>query len=53
MKKRVFCTYKNFKQALNHRLLLKKMHRIIKFKQEAWSKPYIDVNTELIKTCQK
>ena len=27
---------KNFKQALNHGLALKKVHRIIKFKQKAW-----------------
>ena len=23
------------------------MHRVIKFNQEAWSKPYIDMNQEL------
>ena len=27
---------RNLKQALNHGLLLKKLHRIIKFKQKAW-----------------
>ena len=35
------------KQALNHGLVLKKEHRVIKFYQEAWLKPYIDINTEL------
>ena len=35
------------KQALNHRLVLKDVHRIIKFNQEAWLKPYIDMNTKL------
>ena len=37
------------KQALNHELKLKKIHRIIEFNQEAWLKPYIDMNTELRK----
>ena len=37
------------KQALNHCLKLKRIHRIIEFNQEAWLKPYIDMNTELRK----
>ena len=28
------------KQALNHGLILKDVHRVIKFNQEAWLKPY-------------
>ena len=35
------------KQALNHGLKLKKVHRVIQFYQEAWLKPYIDMNTKL------
>ena len=35
------------KQALNHGLILKKVHRVIEFRQEAWLKPYIDMNTKL------
>ena len=35
------------KQALNHGLVLKKVHKIIKFYQEAWLKLYIDMNTKL------
>ena len=37
----------NLKQALNHWLILKKVHRVIKFNQHAWLTPYIDMNTEL------
>ena len=37
------------KQALNHRLILKDVHRVIKFNQEAWLKPYINMNTKLRK----
>ena len=36
------------KQALNHRLILKEVHRVIRFNQEAWLKPYIDMNTRHI-----
>ena len=35
------------KQALNHGLMLKKVHRVIQFNQEAWLKPYIKMNTKL------
>ena len=37
------------KQELNHGLILKDVHRVIKFNQEAWLKPYIDMNTKLRK----
>ena len=40
---------RSLKQALNHGLILKKFHRVIQFNQEAWLKPYIDMNTELRK----
>ena len=36
-------------QALNNRLVLKKIHRVIKFNQRAWLKESIDMNTELRK----
>ena len=35
------------KQALNHGLILKKVHSVISFRQKAWLKPYIDMNTQL------
>ena len=37
------------KQALNLGLILKKVHKVIQFNQEAWLKQYIDMNTELRK----
>ena len=40
---------RNLKHALNHRLGLKKTHRLIKFNQNAWLKPYIDMNTDISK----
>ena len=43
---------KSLKQALNHGLKLKKIYRIIEFNQEAWLKPYIDMNTELRKVAK-
>ena len=35
------------KQALSHRLKLRKVHRVIELEQEAWLKKYIDFNTDL------
>ena len=46
-KKKYVVHIKSLNQRLNHGLKLKKIHRIIEFKQEAWLKPYIDMNTEL------
>ena len=43
---------KSLKQALNHGLKLKKVHRIIEFNQRAWLKSYIDMNTELRKSAK-
>ena len=43
---------RSLKQALNHGLILKKVHRVIQFNQKAWLKPYIDMNTEYRKNAK-
>ena len=45
-KKNYVVHIRSLKQALNHGLILKKVHRVIQFNQEAWLKPYIDMKTE-------
>ena len=40
-------------QALNHGLKLMWVHSVINFRQEAWLKPYINLNTELRKKMLK
>ena len=42
-----YCLYKINKKALNHGLILKKIHGVVQFNQEARFEPYIDMNTEL------
>ena len=49
MIKKLCCSYKIIKKALNHGLILKKVRRVMQFNQEAWLKTYIDMNTELRK----
>ena len=48
-KKKYVAHINTLKQALKHGFKLKKIHRVIEFNQEAWLKPYIDMNTELRK----
>ena len=38
--------YRNLQYYLSQELILKKVHKILKFKQSAWMKPYIDFNTQ-------
>ena len=38
---------RNSKQALNHGLVLKKIHRAISFNQDKWLKSYTELNTKL------
>ena len=40
---------RHLKQALNHGLVLKKVHRVNKFNGNSWLKPYIDMDTDLRK----
>ena len=48
-KKKYVVHIKSLKEALNHGLKFKKVHRTIEFNQKASLKPYIDMNTELRK----
>ena len=50
--KKILTHINSLKQALNHGLKLKKIHRVIEFNQDAWLKPYIDMNTELRKAAK-
>ena len=38
---------------LNYGLILKKVHRVIKFNENVWLKPYIDMNMELRQKAKK
>ena len=48
-KENYVCHIRLLIKALNHGLILKKVHRVIQFNQESWLKPYIDMNTILRK----
>ena len=43
---------RNLRQALNYKLISKKVHRIIKFNQKAWLKSYIDMSANLRKNAK-
>ena len=51
-KKEYVIQIRNLKQELKYGLVLKKVHRVIKFNQEAWLKPYSDINTEFRKNAK-
>ena len=49
MIKKIRCTYKVIKTRIKVWIKIEKSCRIIEFNQEAWFKPYLDMNTELRK----
>ena len=51
-KKKYVTHINSLKQALNHGLKLKKIHRVVEFNQKEWLKPYIDMNTDLRKAAK-
>ena len=40
---------RSLKQALDHWIILNKVHRVIQFNQKTWLKEYIDMNPKLRK----
>ena len=48
IKEKCIVHIKTLRQALNHELILKTVHRIIRVNQKEWLKPYIDMNTKKI-----
>lgn len=45
-KKNYVVHYSYLNECLENGLLLRKVHRVLKFKQKPWLKPYVDFNTE-------
>ena len=51
-KKEYVIHVRNLNHTLNHGLVLKKVHRVIKFNQKAGLKPHIDMITEVRKKAE-
>ena len=52
-KKKYGIHIRNLKHTLNHGLVLKKVHRVIKFNQSTRLKPYIDMDTDMTQKNKK
>ena len=42
-----YYSHKKLKASFEPYLVLKKVHRVMKFSQKSWLKPYIEMNTDL------
>ena len=51
--KKIWYTNQKFKTGIKLRISFLKVHRVIEFDQNAWLKPYIDMNTDLRKISKK
>ena len=49
VKTEYFIQIRNLKQSLNNEWVFRKVHKVIKFNQNPWLKPYIHSNTDLRK----
>ena len=44
--KKLSCSYNSIKRSIKSWTIVKEVHSVIQFNQEAWVKPYIDMNNE-------
>lgn len=51
-KEKYVVNYRNLQFYLQQGLILKEIHRVLSFEQEAWLKPYIEDNTRMRQQAQ-